>query len=220
MIITRQRRKPFPWRRLILPIVAIGLVIFAFVWGPSRNVITSGPAAPLWNTIGTTFDKVAVPFHFAAQNQKLTDANKQIVALNGKLSDLQGQMVVRDKQISDLNGQVAQLQAQAASARSGASTSPAVSPAAGAVAAAAGASPGAAGANDLSAGATPDMRRTAQDWTNMEPDNLAKVLPKLPIPYVARILALMSPDNVGPILDALPPAYVAQLTQESPGLKR
>jgi len=216
VIITRQRRKPFPWRRLILPIIAIGLVVFAFVWGPSRNVITSGPAAPLWNVIGSTFDKVAVPFHFAAQNQKLTDANKQIVTLNGKLSDLQGQMVVRDKQITDLNSQVAQLQSQAASTR--ASAAPAASAAPGSAAAAAGASPGAA--NDLTTGATPDMRRTAQDWANMEPDNLAKVLPKLPVTYVARILALMSPDTVGPILDALPPAYVATLTQENPGLKR
>jgi len=218
VIITRQRRKPFPWRRLILPIIAIGLVVFAFVWEPSRNVITSGPAAPLWNTVGTTFDKVAVPFHFAAQNQKLTDANKQIVALNAKLADLQAQMVTRDKQITDLNSQIAQLQSQAASARSGASPAPVAASAAGAAAPAVGASPGAA--SDLTAGATPDMRRTAQDWTNMDPSNLAKVLPKLPTPYVARILALMSPDDVGPILDALPATYAAQLTQEHPELKR
>jgi flagellar motility protein MotE (MotC chaperone) len=75
-------------------------------------------------------------------------------------------------------------------------------------------------ANDLSSGATPDMQRTAKYWANMEPDNVAKVLPKLPIPYVARVLALMSPDDVGAILDALPAAYAAQLTQEHPELKR
>ncbi len=48
VIVTRQRRKPFPWRRLILPVVAIGLVVFAFVWPPSRNVILNGgPLSPM-----------------------------------------------------------------------------------------------------------------------------------------------------------------------------
>ena len=89
MIVTRQRRKPFPWRRLILPLIAIALVVFAFSWGPSRNVITGGPMGPLWNTVGSTFDKVATPFHFAAQNQLITDRNKQILALQNQITDLQ-----------------------------------------------------------------------------------------------------------------------------------
>jgi len=222
VIVTRQRRKPFPWRRLVLPLIAIALVVFAFTWPPSRNVITGGKLAPLWATIGSTYDKVATPFHFAAQNQALTDRNKQIVALQAQVADLQTAATAKDKTVKDLNGQIAELQSQAASARSGASAAPGASPAA--AAAQPGASPalGASNvaANDLTSGATPDMRRTAQYWANMEPDNLAKVLPKLPIPYVARVLALMSPDDVGPILDALPAAYVAQLTSEDPQLKR
>ena len=28
MIVTRQRRKPFPWKRLILPVIAVALVSF------------------------------------------------------------------------------------------------------------------------------------------------------------------------------------------------
>ena len=217
MIVTRQRRKPFPWRRLILPLIAVALVVFAFTWGPSRNVITGGKLAPMWATVGSTFDRVATPFHFAAQNQLITDRNKQILALQKQVADLQSQATAKAKTVADLNAQVGQLQSQLASSHNGPTFAPSASAAPGAPA-----SPGAAGstANDLTTGATPDMRRTAQYWANMEPDNLAKVLPKLPIPYVARILALMSPDSVGPILDALPAAYVAQLTAENPELKR
>jgi flagellar motility protein MotE (MotC chaperone) len=53
----------------------------------------------------------------------------------------------------------------------------------------------------------------------MEPENAAKVVERLPVPYVAQVLALMSPDDAGAILDAVPPAFAAQLTQENPGLK-
>jgi flagellar motility protein MotE (MotC chaperone) len=54
----------------------------------------------------------------------------------------------------------------------------------------------------------------------MEPDNAAKVIQKLPVPYVARVFSQMSPDAVGAILDALPSTYAAELTQENPELKR
>ena len=64
------------------------------------------------------------------------------------------------------------------------------------------------------------MRRTAQVWANMDATNAAKVVQRLPIPYVARVLALMSPDDAGAILDAVPPAFAAQVTQENPQLKR
>ena len=53
----------------------------------------------------------------------------------------------------------------------------------------------------------------------MEPDNAAKVVQRLPVPYVARVLAQMSPDAVGAILDAVPATFAAQLTQENPQLK-
>jgi flagellar motility protein MotE (MotC chaperone) len=224
VIVTRQRRKPFPWRRLILPLIAVGLVAFVFWWEPSRNVVTNGPLAPMWRAAGPTFDTIATPFHFEAQNLLLTDRNKQIVTLQKQVADLQSQVGAKDKTISDLNGQIGQLQTQAASSR-GSSTAASAAPAASSapVAAVANSSTSAGNGlvlNDLSSGATPDMRRTAQYWANMEPDNVAKVLPKLPIPYVARVLALMSPGDVGAILDALPATYAAQLTQEHPELKQ
>ncbi len=88
MIVTRQRRKPFPWKRLILPLVAIALVVVALSWQPSRSVIANGPAAPVWRTLNNALGGVATPFHFAAQNQLLTERNKQIVQLQGQIADL------------------------------------------------------------------------------------------------------------------------------------
>jgi hypothetical protein len=224
VIVTRQRKKPFPWRRLILPVVAIGLVIFAFVWPPSRNVITAGPMGPVWSTVGSGYGKISAPFTYAAQNMALTDKNKQILALQTKAADLQTQLDAKTKTIADLNSTVQQLQTAAANAKSGATPGPATNGAAGA----AGNNPTGGGitgangstANDLSQGATPDMRRTASVWANMEPENASKVIQKLPIPYVAHILALMAPDTVGAILDALPADYAAKLTQDHPELKK
>lgn len=220
MIVTRRRRKPFPWKRFILPVIAIGLVIFAISWQPSRSVIAGGPMAPLWQDAGSTFNSVAAPFHFAAQNQLLTDRNRQIVQLQAQIASLQSQSAAKDKQISNLNAQIEQLQGQAASARGVGSVVP-PAPQTGAVSAAAAPAAGASpAAGDLASGATQDMRRTANYWANMEPENAAKVMQKLPVPYVARVLALMSPDAVGAILDALPAGYAAQLTQENPELRR
>lgn len=222
MIVTRQRKKPFPWRRLLLPVIAIALVIFAFTWAPSRNVITNGPAAPVFKSTGNIFGSVSEPFHFAAQNQVITDKNRQIVALQNQLNDAKSKTAAKDKQIADLQAQTQQLQSQAATLRSNAPTkgAPPV--------AAAGTPNGVPGAastrtqlsGDLTSTATPDMRRTAQYWSSMDPENAAKVVQKLPVDYVARVFSLMSSDSVGSILDALPPNYAAQITQEHPELRQ
>ncbi len=218
MIVTRQRRKPFPWRRLILPLVALALVAFALVWQPSRNFIASGPLAPVWRSTAPAVSTIAQPFHFAAQNQIITERNARILALQNQLAALQKQDAAKDKTISNLKTQLQQMQLQATQA------APQPSAAPGKIASAGGASSALAtsgsAANDLAAGATPDMRRTAQYWANMEPSNAAKVIEKLPIGYSARILALMSPDAVGSILDALPAAYAAKLTQDHPELRK
>jgi len=210
VIVTRQRRKPFPWKRLILPVIAVALVIFAFAWPPSRNVIANGPMAPVWRASGNAYGTVAKPFNFAAQNELLTEKNKQILALQKQVGDLQAQASAKDKKIGDLNGQVQQQQVQAANSK----PTPANAPSSGTAASAQ------ADASDLAAGASPDMRRTASFWGNMEPENAAKVIQRLPVPYVAHVMALMSPDAVGAILDALPPAYAAKLTQDHPELKK
>jgi flagellar motility protein MotE (MotC chaperone) len=215
VIVTRRRRKPFPWKRLILPAVAIALVAFALSWAPSRGVITGGPMAPLWRSTSTTFDAVAAPFHFAAQNQLLTQRDREIADLRTQLAAAQSQSKAKDKQIGALNNQVVQLQTQIASAH----VAPVKTAASGAPLAAAGLQNGGVAAASSST-ADQALSRTAQYWANMEPENAAKVVEKLPVPYVARVLAQMPPDAVGAILDAVPAAFAAQLTQENPQLKR
>lgn len=219
MIVTRQRRKPFPWKRFILPVIAIALVLFAFVWPPSRNVITNGPLAPVWNVTGNVFANISEPFHFAAQNQELTQKNKQIIDLQKQITALQSQVTTKDNKIKDLNGQVQQLQLQVANPKASPSSAPAARSNANPQPGDLSAQPANAG-SDLTQGATPDMKRTASYWANMEPENAAKVIQKLPVPYVARVLALMPPDSVAAVLDALPPAYAAKLTQDHPELKK
>jgi flagellar motility protein MotE (MotC chaperone) len=221
VIVTRQRRKPFPIRRLILPAIAIALVVFAFVWPPSRNVIAAGPMAPVWRTAGNAFTVVAQPFHFAAQNQAITAANRQVAQLQAQLATAQSAGSDKDKQIAALQSQVAQLQTQAAAARSATPAGPRPAPSTLGGSSGNGGSQGpVAGRGDLSAGATADARRVAAYWGSMDPENAAKVVQRLPVPYVAHIFALMQPDSVGAILDALPPTFAAQITQENPELRR
>ena len=228
MIVTRQRRKSFPWGKVLLPLIAIALVVFALVWAPSRNVIANGPLAPVWRSAAPVASSVEQPFHFAAQNQAMTGLRHQIVGLQGQLTAARSATKSKDQQIAKLQTQVSQLESQVASSHAAAKPSTALggsSPiAAGSAAAGSGgsstASTGSATSGDLSAGATPDMRRTAQDWANMEPQNAAKVVQKLPTAYVARIMSLMSPDAAGSILDAVPAAFAARLTQEHTELRR
>jgi flagellar motility protein MotE (MotC chaperone) len=230
VIVTRKRRKPFPFKRLLLPLIAIGLVAFALLWPPSRNAMTSGPLAPVARTAGAWFDNVAAPFHFAAQNEVITDRNKQIAVLQGQLTDAQNTSTTKDKKIADLQQQVGQLQTQLATSTGNTQQATArgaklgqASPRPGASVPGLGSNPNAgaiAQAGDLSDNATPDMKRTAQYWASMDPENVAKVAQRLPPTYVARILALMSTDAAGTILDSLPPAFAAKLTQEHPELQR
>lgn len=230
MIITRKRKKPFPFKRLLLPGIALALAAFALSWGPSRNAMSSGPMAPVVRTTGAWFDTIAVPFHFAAQNQIITDRNRQIAALQDQLSAAKSDSASKDKKIADLQKQLDNAQAQLASATGNAAQASARGASLGQATPRPGPSvPGlnsnpngnvALAGSDLSAGATPDMKRTADYWAAMDPENAAKVAQRLPPAYVARVLALMPAEAVGTILDNLPPAFAAKLTQEHPELKR
>jgi len=221
VIVTRQRRKPFKWRRYALPLVAIALVAFAVWWTPSRNEIVNGPLAPVWRALTPAATAIAAPFHFAAQNQIITDRNRQIAKLQSQMTQTQTETQSKQKQIAQLQSQVSQLQTQAANANATQSAPVAQSSGSPLGSSTTGSNGNATiGSGDLSAGATADMRRTAQYWASMDPENVAKVVQRLPTPYVARIFALMSPDSVGAVLDALPPTYAAQLTQEDPELRR
>lgn len=226
MIVTRKRKKPFPFKRLILPIVAIALVGFALSWRPSRNAMSTGPMAPLVRNTQAYFDTIAAPFHFAVQNQKITDLNRQIASLQGQLATAKSDAQGKDKKIGGLQTQLDQVQTQLASASGNAAQASTRDATLGRSSPRPGPSvPGlpsgsiALTGSDLSTNATPDMKRTADYWAAMDPENAAKVAQRLPPSYVARILALMPTEAAGTILDNLPPTFAAKLTQERPDLK-
>lgn len=200
MIVTRRRRKPFPWRRVLIPVAIVVVVVAALEWAPSRNWIATGPLAPVWKPVSTPFDAVG-------EHGTIDTQNRRIASLQQQLAQAQAAVTARDKQISGLQTQLNSAQVDAARAKS--AHAPAT----------ASASPNPA-FGDLSANATANMRRTAADWSAMDAESAAKVVQRLPVPYVVRIFALMSPDAVGAILENLPPAYAAQLTQERPELRR
>lgn len=212
MIVTRRRRKPFPYRAVASWLALIAIVFFVALFPPSRTLLANGPLAPVYGATDATWTKVAAPFHFAAQNELLTDDNRKIAALQQQVANDKTQLAGKLIQIAQLQGQVD----KAIVARTAATVpqQPILASRPGPVAS------GQPLANDLSAGATPDMKRVAQYWASMDPDQAAAVIQKLPPSYVARIFALMQPDGVGPVLDALPVAFAASVTQEDPGLKR
>jgi flagellar motility protein MotE (MotC chaperone) len=198
MIVTRQRKKPFPWKRVLFPAAAIALLAATLWWTPSRTWIATGPLSPVWKPVAAPFDSIAQSRTIASQNAKIADLQQQLQQARADVSD-------RDKQISQLQTQLSDAQQQAVPTGAGATPGPQATT---------------APAPDLSTQASPDMRRTAAVWSAMDAEVAAKVVQRLPQDYVARVFALMSPDAVGAILENVPAAYAAQLTQEHPELRR
>lgn len=220
MIVTRKRKKPFPWKRLLLPVAALALVGFALSWGPSRNAMSTGPMAPLVRSTQAYFDTIAAPFHFAAQNEKITSANRQIAALQVQVSVAKGDSQSKDKKIADLQKQLDDAQTQLASATGNTAQASARGATLGRSSPRPGPTNVALTGPDLSTNVSPDMKRTADYWAAMDPENAAKVAQRLPPSYVAHVLALMPTEAAGTILDNLPPTFAAKLTQEHPELKQ
>ena len=211
MIVTRRRKKRFPWKRTLIPAAAVAVIAFALWWSPSREFIASNPVTgPLWNA--PVWKPIAKPFDAAAQQGTISAQTAQINELARQLADAQTQIAARDKQISQLQTQLNQSQQDAAvshaSKPAGTVVPNTTAPGADVVTA------------DLTQSGTADMRRTAQVWSAMDSEAAAKVVQRLPDAYVARIFALMPPDSVGAILENLPAGYAARLTQEHPELKR
>jgi flagellar motility protein MotE (MotC chaperone) len=209
MIVTRRRKKPFPWRRVLLPAVAVALLVAALSWAPSRNWIATGPLAPVWKS--PAIQAVAAPFNGMALQQRVGSQDRDISSLQQQLADARAQITDRNKQISQLQSQLNDAQTEAAQAKA---ARPAASAAPKAAAQAV------VQSQDLSTQATPDIQRTAQVWAAMDSESAAKIVQKLPQDYVARVFAAMSPEAVGAILENLPASYAAKLTQEHPELKR
>lgn len=206
MIVTRQRRKPFPWKRLLLPLAAVALLSVALSWAPSRTWIATGPLSPAWKALQPVWKPIAAPFDVAGQLHTISSQGSTIASLQKQIAAAQAQIADRDKQISGLQTQLNDAQQQAALAH--AAAKPAAPQAT------------SAPAGDLSQQASPDMHRTAAVWAAMDAESAAKIIQKLPQDYVARVFALMSPDAVGAILENVPAAYAAKLTQEHPEIRR
>lgn len=216
MIVTRQRRKPFPIARVLLPLVAVLLIVVAFILPASRAAIVAGPLAPLWHLSSAKLAPITAPFHFAAQNQLITRRNHEIVLLQARLADATQSLAVKTKDAAALKAQLDQLAQQAATTRATHATAHS------APGSASGVSPASAAAStsgNIAASATLDDRRVAADWAAMDPTKAAKVVQRLPVPYDAKIFALMSANDVGAVLDKLPPAFAARITQANPELK-
>ncbi len=199
----------------MLPLLAILLIVFAFIWTPSHNAIFNGPLAPIWGTLGATSNRMAEPYHFAQQNAAISQKDQRILKLQQQIATDRSQNDSLNKQVTQLQTQLNATQQQQALERG---RTPPKSPVVQTSEAAVGNQ--AAAGSDLSTSATPDLRRTASEWGSMDAENAAKVIQRLPISYVARVFAVMPADGVGQILDNLPPAYAAQLTQEHPELRR
>ena len=205
MIVTRRRRKPFPWKRVLPGAIVVALLVGVLAWAPSRIWIAKQPI----------MTPVMKPFDAVGQMQTINSQNAQIASLQKQLEDARNQIGDGDKQISSLQTQLNSAQQEAALAKA---AKPQPRSAAAPQSGTAAGSTAVQNATDLSSQATPDMRRTAAVWAAMDADSAAKVVQKLPDDYVARIFALMSPDSVGAILENLPPAYAARLTRERPEL--
>lgn len=203
MIVTRQRTKKKSRSPLLLPLIAIVALGVALVWPPSHNVIVNGPLRPLWGVAGSGWGVVSRPLTFAAQQEKITDGNRQIRTLSSQLEEARKTKVAAESRITALQRQIAAINAQ-----------PKVTPQPAPVlratpAAAAGAAAAVGGAAAISA----DDKRTAATWAAMEPSAAAALIQKLPDAYVAHVLAAMDTDAAGDIMSALPAAAAARITR-------
>jgi flagellar motility protein MotE (MotC chaperone) len=207
-MVTRQPKRKFKIgtliRKVVLPLAAIGALAGAIMWPPSHKIIFEGPLKPWFDKIQPLAEQLAKPLHFVAQQQTITEKNREIQTLNGQIEQGRKDLASRDDKIKALQAQVsgAQSQASAATPAPAGPAGPGNGPQA--VAAAGPAAP---------SGADPDVKRTATVWAQMDPESVAGLAQKLPIDYVVRVLAQMTPDQVGQVMEAFPPDVAAKVTQ-------
>lgn len=227
-MVTRQQKKKFnPVKALIkfgLPIAALGALYGAVVFPPSHRLIFEGPLKPYISIADSYWEQISKPLHFIAQQQTITEKNREIQALNAQIEKDRKDITSRDDKIKTLQNQVNSAKAAAAQANAAAEAAvaaagpaaPGAAKGAAAAGAAAGAAP-AAGAAAPGASAAPSaedasIKRTADVWAQMDADAVAGLAQKLPMDYVVAVLGKMPADQVADILAALPPKVAAQLT--------
>jgi flagellar motility protein MotE (MotC chaperone) len=211
-VITRQAKRRFrigaAIRKVLLPVAALGALAGAVMWPPSHKIIFDGPLKPWIAKAQPLAEQAARPLHFVAQQQTITEKNREIQQLDAQLEQNRKDLSSRDDQIKALQGQL-----NGARAAANASTPAPAAAGPGAVAAAA-AAPAAGGGAPTQP--DPDVKRTASIWSQMDAEAVAGLIQKLPTEYVVRVLAQMSPDEVGQVMEALPPQVAAKITQTQP----
>ena len=210
MIVTRQRKRRRNARRALLPLAAIAALTFALTWPPSHNVIVNSPLRPAFNAVGNVTSVVGRPLTFAAQQQTITEKNREIRTLSAQL-DAQRQA----KNDADTKVQHLQHQLSAAANQPKPTPAPAVhTPVAQSTGVGALAATGSAPSSN-GAAPTDDEKRLAATWAAMEPEKAAALIQRLPDDRVVRVLAAMDPDSAAGILNAVPAAVAARLSRTS-----
>jgi flagellar motility protein MotE (MotC chaperone) len=203
VIVTRRRQRRPSSGRLIVPLLALAALAFAFAWPPSQRAIANGPLKPVWSAGSDAGGVLARPLSFAGQQQTIADRNHEIRDLDARLdqerrakADAEARVQALEQHLSGLSNQPA-----------------AVAPAPPRPVPTAPAAPFAGAAS--SAGET---RRLAATWAAMEPEKAAAVVQRLPEDQVSRVLGQMDTDSAGAILQAMPPGIAARISRGIAGL--
>jgi hypothetical protein len=205
VIVTRRRRRRSRLGRFLLPLLALVALAVALAWPPSHNAIANGPLKPVWTAAGSVLGVAAKPLTFAAQQQSLTDRNREIRALNGQLEQSRQAQATDDARVAQMQQQVDTLTRE---------PRPTVAPLPRATGGVSGGTTLAqtSGASEAESPPTVDEKRLGQTWAAMDPEKAAAVAQRLPIDEVSRILRSMDPDEAAEILNALPPKVGAQVS--------
>ncbi len=203
MIVTRHRKRRPHVARFLLPLAALALVAAALLWPPSQRFIANGPLHPLWSASATTGGVITRPLTFAAQQQTITERNRQI-------RDLGAQLEAQRKAKADAEVRTQELQQQLAALTNQPHETPAPAPRRSAAPATGLA---AAPASGGTAAGSADERRLAATWAAMEPEKAAAIVQRLPDDAVTRVLAQMDADSAGAIMNALPSSAAARISR-------
>jgi uncharacterized coiled-coil protein SlyX len=203
VIVTRRRRRRSNLRRLLLPLTALAALAVALMWPPSHDAIANGPLKPVWAVGARVLGTVSTPFHFAAQQQTITERNQTIRDLNGRLEQQRAAVAAADARVQQLQQQVGSLNGQPHPTPIP-SIRPTTAPAGAAALAPAGGQAAAASEGD---------RRAAATWAAMEPEKAAAIVQRLPDEQVVRVLALMDADSAAQIMNVLPVNVAARLSR-------
>ena len=207
MIVTRRRRRRSHPGRVVIPLLVLVGLGGLFALPPVRQALSTGPLAPVWAGVAGTSSVVARPLTFAAQQQTITDRNRQIRSLDAELESQRQAAAAADARVKQLQRQIAAVQNQPRPTEPPATvvTAPPASTAFGTAAS--------AGTGWSSSAGSGDEKRLAETWAAMEPERAALLVQRLPDDEVERVFAQMDPDAAGAIMDALPPAAAARISR-------